>query len=67
MSWQVVAAEYFVHQRLALYSCDAPSGRWSDCAGGEGVTTVVIDDEEGMFFNVAWLDLNGEHALGPHQ
>jgi len=23
------------------------------------VTTVVIDGEEGMFFNVAWIDLNG--------
>jgi len=42
---QVVATEYFVNQRLALYSCGG--AHWADCGAGKGgnVTTVVIDGE----------------------
>lgn len=57
---QVVASEYFVNQRLALYSCDSSGNHWAACADGANVTTVIIDESEGGMFNVAWVDLNGD-------
>lgn len=60
---QVVASEYFVNQRLALYSCDSSGNQWATCAGGANVTLVVIDDSEGGMFNVEWVDLNGDGVL----
>jgi hypothetical protein len=65
---QVVASEYFVNQRLAIYSCNGASSslgagshnNWVLCAGGANVSTVVIDDTEGAMFNVAWVDLDGD-------
>jgi hypothetical protein len=54
----VISTEYFVNQRLALYSCN--SEHWLDCAGGKGVTEITIDTTEGAMFNVASVDLNGD-------
>lgn len=55
---QVIATEYFVNQRLALYSCT--NGDWINCADGNGVTNLVIDDSEGTMFNIFQVDLNGD-------
>jgi len=52
---QIIATEFFVNQRLALYKCAGAS--WSEC-DADSTEVVVIDDEEGTFFDLQWVDLN---------
>jgi hypothetical protein len=56
---QVVGAQFFAKQQLAIFVCAA--GKWSQCENGTGVTTVIVDDSEhAPYFNVQWVDLNGD-------
>jgi len=55
---QVISTEYFVNQRLALYSCN--HDHWIDCVDGSNVTEITIDSSEGAMFNVYQIDLNGD-------
>ena len=55
----LVAAQYFSAKQLTVWSCGAPS--WALCAGGVNVSSMLIDDAEGAgYFNVQWVDLNGD-------
>lgn len=57
-STQFVVTQFFTSQQLAVFSCSQPL--WSACANNTGVSTVVIDRSDGPFFNVQWVDLNGD-------
>eukprot|EP00948_MAST-09A_sp_MAST-9A-sp1_P003988 g3988.t1 len=54
---EVVATEFFVNQRLAIYSCSEKF--WSLC-GQSNITVEVVDDSSGPFFSAEWVDLNGD-------
>lgn len=54
---EIVATEFFAQQDLAIYSCPAMS--WSQCSPSN-VERVVIADGDGSYFNVEWVDLNGD-------
>eukprot|EP00040_Diaphanoeca_grandis_P032536 m.197309 g.197309 ORF g.197309 m.197309 type:complete len:454 (+) comp32657_c0_seq2:103-1464(+) len=56
---EVVAAQFFDAQQLSLWWCDG--AHWSDCVGGVGVHTSIIDNgEDAPFFAVEWVDLDGD-------
>jgi len=54
---EIVATEFFVEKDLAVYSCPAPL--WSKCSPSS-VERIVIGSGDGSYFNVEWVDLNGD-------
>jgi len=57
-SLEVVATEFFKNQQLALYTC--PEASWAECATKQNTVEVVISSGEGPFFDLEWVDLNGD-------
>ena len=56
---EVVATQFFAKQQLSLWWCDEP--HWSGCENGTNVGSAVIDNTDNIpFFNVQWVDLNGD-------
>ena len=47
---EVIAAQFFSAEKLAIYSCSEKS--WSLCANGTGITASLVDGEKGPFFTV---------------
>lgn len=54
---EIVATEFFLHRQLAVYSCDAS---WPACAEAGSVKETVVDLGDGPFFQLQWVDLNGD-------
>jgi len=57
-SLEVIATEFFKNQQLALYTC--PEASWAECAAKQNTVEVVISSGEGPFFDLEWVDLNGD-------
>lgn len=55
---QFVATQFFTSKQLAIYSCSHPT--WSMCENNTDVSVVVLDTGDGAYFNVQWVDLNGD-------
>jgi len=55
---EVVATEFFLNQRLAVYSC--PETSWAVCASKQNVVETVLDTGDGPWFDLEWVDLNGD-------
>ena len=57
---EFIAAQFFLKQQLAVYSCDGNT--WAECASNQSLvrTTVVDNDSDIPFFNVQVYDLNGD-------
>eukprot|EP00931_Biecheleriopsis_adriatica_P068812 TRINITY_DN42712_c0_g1_i1.p1 TRINITY_DN42712_c0_g1~~TRINITY_DN42712_c0_g1_i1.p1 ORF type:complete len:437 (-),score=95.38 TRINITY_DN42712_c0_g1_i1:29-1339(-) len=55
---EIVASEFFLHQQLAIYSCSERT--WAECAQKQNVAETVIDSSDGPFFQLSWVDLNGD-------
>ena len=57
---EIIATEFFLHQQLAIYSCEESS--WAECAE-RGVVETIIDAADGPFFQCSWVDLNGDGKM----
>jgi hypothetical protein len=57
-SLEIVATEFFRNEQLAIYTC--PEASWADCATNQNTVEVVISSGEGPFFDLDWVDLNGD-------
>lgn len=57
-SLEIVATEFFKNQQLAIYTC--PEASWADCATNQNTVEVVLSSGEGPFFDLDWVDLNGD-------
>ena len=56
---EVVAAQFFAKQQLSVWWCGET--HWSKCENGTSVGSAVIDDaEKSPYFNVQYVDLNGD-------
>lgn len=55
---EIVASEFFKYHMLAIYSCAEKV--WAACTGTDKLVKTVVDSSEGPFFNVAFVDLNGD-------
>lgn len=55
---EVVATEFFKNQQLAIYTC--PEASWAECATKQNTVETVIASGEGPFFDLEWVDLNGD-------
>ena len=57
---EFIAAQFFLKQQLAVYSCDGEN--WAACASNQSLvrTTVVDNDSNIPFFNVQVFDLNND-------
>ena len=56
----LVAAQFFIQPRLAIYYCSAAGAKaWSECPKEE-LRNLTIDATEGSFFGARVADLNGD-------
>ena len=55
---EIIATEFFVHQRLAIYKCTRKL--WSQCENGQGVEVEVVNDNDGPFFHAQYFDIDGD-------
>jgi len=55
---QIVATEFFSKQDIAVYWCT--NGAWSNCGPDYGVMRTLLGSGDGSYFNVEWVDLNGD-------
>jgi hypothetical protein len=55
---EIVATEFFRNQQLAIYSCAEAS--WAECANKQSAVQTVIDTGDGPFFDLQFVDLNGD-------
>mmetsp|Transcript_10400 Transcript_10400/g.22797 ORF Transcript_10400/g.22797 Transcript_10400/m.22797 type:complete len:461 (+) Transcript_10400:40-1422(+) len=55
---EFVASEFFVNQQLAAYTCSEAS--WSVCAEKQSAKRIVLDNNDGPYFDLNFVDLNGD-------
>jgi hypothetical protein len=55
---QIVASQFFKAQQLAVYSCAEAS--WALCGQKQSAKVTKLAGGPGPWFNVAWVDLNGD-------
>jgi len=58
---EFVSTEFFVNQELAAYTCSEAT--WSACAEKQSVKRIVLDSNDGPYFDLDFVDLNGDGKM----